>query len=54
MILEIMITALIVILAIFIIYKNIKKEAKGGCNCSGCSKSSCSSRKSSTNIELKK
>lgn len=54
MILEIIITALIVILALFIIYKNVKKGAKGGCNCTGCSKANCSSRKASTGIHLDK
>lgn len=34
---EILITIGIVILAAFIIYKNIKKSSKGECNCGSCS-----------------
>ncbi|WP_294387278.1 FeoB-associated Cys-rich membrane protein [uncultured Clostridium sp.] len=34
---EILITALLVIAAGYILFKNIKKSSKGGCNCSGCS-----------------
>ncbi|MGL5414058.1 MAG: FeoB-associated Cys-rich membrane protein [Clostridium sp.] len=41
---EIIITGLIVIVAAFIIYKNVKKSSKGGCNCGDCHKS-CPSRK---------
>jgi hypothetical protein len=41
---EILITGAIVIVAGFIIYKNVKNSSKGKCNCSDCSKS-CSLRK---------
>ncbi|MFR3909962.1 MAG: FeoB-associated Cys-rich membrane protein [Clostridium paraputrificum] len=41
---EILITAGIVTLAIFIIYKNIKTSSKGKCNCGTCSKN-CPARK---------
>ncbi|WP_072985687.1 FeoB-associated Cys-rich membrane protein [Clostridium cavendishii] len=34
---EIFITILIVLLAIFIILKNIKNSSKGQCNCGSCS-----------------
>ena len=46
---EIFITILIVLVAIFIIYKNIQSSSKGQCNCSGCSKSgkNCSCNKKS-------
>ncbi|WP_195970831.1 FeoB-associated Cys-rich membrane protein [Clostridium thermobutyricum] len=57
MIVQIIIAALIVAFSIFIIYKNIKKSAKGGCNCGGCSKSNCASRNmtnGSCNITLTK
>lgn len=44
---EFLITALIIIAALFIIYKNLKKSSKGQCSgCSGCkAKGSCPSRK---------
>lgn len=57
MVVQIIIAALIVAFSIFIIYKNIKKSAKGGCNCGGCSKSNCTSRNmtnGSCNITLDK
>ncbi|MBP1888857.1 ferrous iron transport protein B [Clostridium moniliforme] len=41
---EIIITAGIVILAAFIIYKNVKKSSSGQCNCGSCNKN-CPSRK---------
>ncbi|MDS0524735.1 FeoB-associated Cys-rich membrane protein [Clostridium sp. SHJSY1] len=41
---EILITGVIIVAAIFIISKNIKSSSKGKCNCSDCSKK-CSSRK---------
>ncbi|SFU56818.1 Virus attachment protein p12 family protein [Clostridium sp. DSM 8431] len=41
---EIIITIAIVLLAVFIIFKNIKKSSKGECNCGHCSKS-CPARK---------
>ncbi|WP_207745980.1 FeoB-associated Cys-rich membrane protein [Clostridium sp. D53t1_180928_C8] len=41
---EIFITALLVIAAGYILFKNIKKSSKDGCNCSGCS-SHCSKYK---------
>lgn len=41
---EIAIAIIILIIAIFIIYKNVKKTSKGECNCGTCSKS-CPSRK---------
>ncbi len=34
---EIFITIIITLIASFIIYKNIKKSSKGGCNCGSCS-----------------
>ena len=34
---EILATIVIALLASFIIYKNIKKSSKGGCNCGSCS-----------------
>ncbi|MFL0250065.1 FeoB-associated Cys-rich membrane protein [Clostridium neuense] len=37
MIFELIITALIVLSALFIFIKNMKKSAKGSCNCSCCS-----------------
>ena len=36
---EILITALIIITAIYIIYRNISKSSKGECNCGSCSAS---------------
>nr|WP_084764574.1 FeoB-associated Cys-rich membrane protein [Clostridium massiliamazoniense] len=41
---EYIITGLIILSVGFIIFKNLKKSAKGQCNCSGCS-SNCSKRK---------
>ena len=34
---EIFITALLLLAAGYILYKNIKKSSKGNCNCKGCS-----------------
>lgn len=48
MILEIIITSLIVIFAIFIFYKNLKKKASGKCDCGSCS-SHCPNYKNSKN-----
>ncbi|WP_434642155.1 FeoB-associated Cys-rich membrane protein [Thermoanaerobacterium thermosaccharolyticum] len=39
MVVEIIITSAIVALAVFILYKNIKKSASGKCNCGNCSSS---------------
>ena len=36
-IIEILVTAAIVIIALRILYKNIKKKASGQCDCSSCS-----------------
>ncbi|WP_370830553.1 FeoB-associated Cys-rich membrane protein [Clostridium sp.] len=41
---EIFITALLVIASGYILFKNIKKSSKGGCNCGSCS-SHCSKYK---------
>lgn len=41
---EILITAVIVVIAAYIIYKNVKKSSKGECNCGSCHKN-CPSRK---------
>ncbi|MBD7911367.1 MULTISPECIES: FeoB-associated Cys-rich membrane protein [Clostridium] len=41
---EILITGAIVLIAGFIIYKNVKNSSKGKCNCGDCSKN-CPSRK---------
>ncbi|SHF19282.1 FeoB-associated Cys-rich membrane protein [Clostridium fallax] len=41
---EIIITLVIVALAIFIIYKNLKRSSKGECNCNSCN-SHCSKYK---------
>lgn len=41
---EYIITGLIILSVTFIIYKNLKKSAKGQCNCSGCN-ANCSKRK---------
>ncbi|MDT8716335.1 FeoB-associated Cys-rich membrane protein [Clostridium sp. 19966] len=34
---EILVTVIIILLAAVIFYKNIKKSAKGQCNCGNCS-----------------
>ncbi|MGL5245137.1 MAG: FeoB-associated Cys-rich membrane protein [Sarcina sp.] len=34
---EILVTAIIILLVVFILYKNVKKSSKGQCNCGGCS-----------------
>ena len=34
---EILITIIIILLAIFIIFKNLSKSSKGNCNCGSCS-----------------
>ncbi|KAA5806355.1 FeoB-associated Cys-rich membrane protein [Thermoanaerobacterium thermosaccharolyticum] len=39
MVVEIIITSAIVALAVFILYKNIKKSTSGQCNCGSCSSS---------------
>lgn len=39
MIIEIIITAALVVIAALILYKNIKKSASGKCNCGSCSSS---------------
>ncbi|HHV73200.1 MAG TPA: FeoB-associated Cys-rich membrane protein [Thermoanaerobacterium sp.] len=39
MVVEIIITSIIVVSAIFILYKNIKKSTSGQCNCGSCSSS---------------
>ncbi len=44
---EVIVTILIVIAAVFIIYKNLKKKSKG-CNCACCT-SKCPSYSSKTN-----
>lgn len=49
---EIIITLLIVLLSIFIIFKNILKSSKGDCNCSSCS-SQCPKYKEKEDDELK-
>ncbi|PRR81313.1 FeoB-associated Cys-rich membrane protein [Clostridium vincentii] len=41
---EIVITITILLVAIYIIYKNIKKSSDGECNCGSCSKD-CPSKK---------
>ena len=46
--LEILITALIAITAIYIVYKNISKSSTGECNCGSCS-SSCPKYKKEDN-----
>lgn len=50
---EILITIGIALLAIFIIYKNIKTSSKGKCNCGSCSKS-CPVRIEKDKIKLEK
>ena len=35
--LEILITLILIALAAFILYKNVKKKASGGCDCGTCS-----------------
>lgn len=37
MVKEIVITAVIVLAAVYIIYKNIRKSTSGQCNCGSCS-----------------
>ncbi|MCI9302565.1 MAG: FeoB-associated Cys-rich membrane protein [Clostridium sp.] len=44
MYLEIFITALLIMAAGYIVFKNIKKSSKGNCNCTSCS-SHCSKYK---------
>ncbi|AFK85118.1 MULTISPECIES: FeoB-associated Cys-rich membrane protein [Thermoanaerobacterium] len=39
MVVEIIITSIIVVSAVFILYKNIKKSTSGQCNCGSCSSS---------------
>ncbi|MFA6940003.1 MAG: FeoB-associated Cys-rich membrane protein [Clostridiaceae bacterium] len=34
---EIIITVLIILLSVYIIYRNIKNRSKGKCNCGSCS-----------------
>lgn len=41
---EYIITAIIVLLVVFIIVKNIRSSAKGHCNCTNCN-ANCSKRK---------
>ncbi|WP_394371310.1 FeoB-associated Cys-rich membrane protein [Clostridium celatum] len=35
--LEIIITALLLVAAVYILFKNVKKSSKGNCNCGSCS-----------------
>lgn len=39
MLVEIIFTILIIAIAVFIFYKNLKKSTSGECNCGSCSKS---------------
>ncbi len=50
---EYVITAIIIALVAFIIFKNLKKSAKGECNCSGCT-SKCSKRKAPSKVKVLK
>ena len=50
---EYVITAIIIALVAFIIFKNLKKSAKGECNCSGCT-SNCSKRKAPSEVKVLK
>lgn len=37
MLIEIIITVLVIAIAVFIFYKNLKKSTSGECNCGSCS-----------------
>lgn len=50
---EYVITAIIIALVAFIIFKNLRKSAKGECNCSGCT-SKCSKRKAPSKVKALK
>ena len=49
---EIFITILIILIAVFIIYKNIRKSSKGYCNCGSCSSHCPKNKKLDTNISI--
>lgn len=50
---EYVITAIIIVIVAFIIFKNLRKSAKGECNCSGCT-SKCGKRKAPSKVKALK